>query len=100
MQRRKKKDARRKKPSLHPLICSVARFLFFPHKVGDMVSVHYSTKIKNTSTTVDSSRARDSPYLFKLGVGQAIKAWDSGLLDMCVGEKRKLTIPPNLGLAL
>ncbi len=23
--------------------------------------------------------------------------WDQGLLDMCVGEKRKLTIPPELG---
>lgn len=22
--------------------------------------------------------------------------WDQGLLDMCVGEKRKLTIPPEM----
>lgn len=25
-----------------------------------------------------------------------IKGWDQGLLEMCVGEKRKLTIPPGL----
>ena len=23
--------------------------------------------------------------------------WDEGLLDMCIGDKRKLTIPPELG---
>ena len=26
-----------------------------------------------------------------------IKGWDQGLLDMCVSEKRKLTIPPEFG---
>lgn len=40
---------------------------------------------------------RDQPFTFQLGVGQVIKGWDQGLLDMCVGEKRKLTIPPELG---
>jgi len=26
-----------------------------------------------------------------------IKGWDEGLLDMCIGDQRKLTIPPEFG---
>jgi hypothetical protein len=31
-----------------------------------------------------------------VGAGQVIKGWDQGLLDMCVSEKRKLTIPSHM----
>uniref|UniRef100_A0A8D2PJK2 peptidylprolyl isomerase n=1 Tax=Zosterops lateralis melanops TaxID=1220523 RepID=A0A8D2PJK2_ZOSLA len=36
------------------------------------------------------------PMWFTLGIREALKGWDRGLKDMCVGEKRKLTIPPAL----
>lgn len=26
-----------------------------------------------------------------------VRRWDQGLLDMCIGEKRTLTIPPEYG---
>ncbi|GJQ76857.1 hypothetical protein Trydic_g15063 [Trypoxylus dichotomus] len=65
---------------------------------GDMVTMHYRGMLKDKENTeFDSSYARDKPFTFQLGVGQVIKGWDQGLLDMCVGEKRKLTIPPHLG---
>jgi FKBP-type peptidyl-prolyl cis-trans isomerase len=31
-----------------------------------------------------------------VGVGQVIKGWDQGLIGMCQGEKRTLTIPADL----
>ena len=45
----------------------------------------------------DASYDRGSPLDFQLGAGQVIAGWDQGLLDMAVGEKRKLTIPAELG---
>lgn len=39
---------------------------------------------------------RPSPFTFQLGKRQVIPGWDLGLLGMCKGEKRKLTIPPEL----
>lgn len=65
-------------------------------KSGDMLTMHYTGKLTD-GTKFDSSFDRDQPFTFQLGAGQVIKGWDQGLTDMCVGEKRKLTIPPELG---
>ena len=45
----------------------------------------------------DSSYDRDVPLDFKLGAGQVIQGWEMGVLGACVGEKRKLKIPPDMG---
>ncbi|GAA5915336.1 hypothetical protein JCM5296_000047 [Sporobolomyces johnsonii] len=62
----------------------------------DQLAMHYDGKLSN-GTPFDSSRKRGQPFVFTLGVGQVIKGWDQGLMDMCPGEKRQLTIPPELG---
>ncbi|XP_065162123.1 FK506-binding protein 2 isoform X2 [Atheta coriaria] len=65
-------------------------------KNGDMLTMHYTGTLTD-GTKFDSSFDRDQPFTFQLGVGQVIKGWDQGLTNMCVGEKRKLVIPPSLG---
>ncbi|KAL4855372.1 FK506-binding protein 2 [Chlorella vulgaris] len=63
---------------------------------GDQVEVHYLGTLLD-GTKFDASYDRNQPFKFKLGAGQVIKGWDKGVQGMCVGEKRKLTIPPHLG---
>jgi FKBP-type peptidyl-prolyl cis-trans isomerase len=45
----------------------------------------------------DSSKKRNDPFEFTLGKGMVIKGWDNGLTGMCPGERRRLTIPSDLG---
>merc|ERR1719238_848497 len=72
-------------------------------KDGDMLSMHYTGKIDETSSTgvrnkqFDSSRKRDDTFKFVIGMGEVIKGWDQGLLGLCKGAKATLVVPPELG---
>lgn len=64
-------------------------------KKGQLVTVHYTGWL-TTGEKFDSSVDRDEPFSFVLGVGQVIAGWDQGVATMQVGDKVKLTLPPEL----
>ncbi len=64
-------------------------------KRGDTVNVHYTGWLTD-GTKFDSSVDRGEPFTFVLGTGQVIQGWDQGVAGMRVGDKVKLTIPPEL----
>lgn len=59
--------------------------------VKSEVTVHYTGTLLD-GTQFDSSRTRDSPFKFTLGVGQVITGWDQGVATMKKGERAKFTI--------
>ena len=63
---------------------------------GDSVVVHYTGWLTD-GTKFDSSKDRNLPFEFSLGVGMVIAGWDQGVSGMQVGGTRKLTIPAHLG---
>ena len=64
-------------------------------KRGQAVTVHYTGWFTNGGK-FDSSVDRKEPFTFVLGMGQVIAGWDQGVAAMRVGDKVKLTIPPEL----
>merc|ERR1719249_293952 len=65
-------------------------------KRSDLLTMHYTGTLED-GTKFDSSVDRNEPFQFQIGIGQVIKGWDEGIVGMCVGEKRKLIVPPELG---
>ncbi|QDS78175.1 hypothetical protein FKW77_005338 [Venturia effusa] len=63
---------------------------------GDSIHVNYRGTLQSNGEEFDTSYKRGTPISFTLGAHEVIKGWDQGLLDMCIGEARRLTIPPSL----
>jgi peptidylprolyl isomerase len=59
-------------------------------QMGDTVQVHYTGTLAD-GTKFDSSHDRGQPATFPLG--RVIPGWQTGMLGMKVGGKRKLVIP-------
>jgi peptidylprolyl isomerase len=63
---------------------------------GKTVSVHYVGVAHSTGEEFDASYNRGEALQFRLGAGQVISGWDSGITGMKVGGRRQLVIPPHL----
>ncbi|XP_056152902.1 peptidyl-prolyl cis-trans isomerase FKBP10 [Lampris incognitus] len=63
--------------------------------VGDYVRYHYNGTFLN-GVTFDTSYQRNSTYNTYIGMGYVIAGMDQALLGVCVGERRRVIIPPHL----
>jgi len=65
-------------------------------KAYSKVKAHYAGYLLANGKKFDASYDRGKPFGFKAGAGAVIKGWDEAVLNMNVGERRILIIPPEL----
>jgi len=70
-------------------------------QVGNTISMRYKGNLYDVTTKTvgkefDSNYGQPGTFDFKLGAGEVIQGWEQGIPGMCVGERRRLTIPPEL----
>jgi len=53
----------------------------FP-KPGDKLTMHYHGTLAANGQKFDASRDRGRPFQFTIGVGQVIRGWDDGVMQM------------------
>lgn len=57
----------------------------------------YSGTLASNGGQFDSSHKRGRPFTFTIGVGQVIRGWDEGVMQMSLGEKAMLHITSDYG---
>ena len=71
---------------------------------GDTLSMYYQGALENGTVFIASPKSDGHhtarPMTFTMGEKQVLAGWEQGVLGMCVGERRRLTIPPALGFGM
>jgi FK506-binding protein 1 len=68
----------------------------FPKK-GDKLKMHYTGTLRDGGKQFDSSRDRGQLFEFTIGVGQVIKGWDEGVIQLSLGQRVNLKISSDFG---
>ncbi|XP_037544674.1 peptidyl-prolyl cis-trans isomerase FKBP10 [Nematolebias whitei] len=62
---------------------------------GDYIRYHYNGTFQD-GTAFDSSYQRNSTYNTYVGKGYVIRGMDKALQGLCMGERRRIVVPPHM----
>ncbi|HPR91428.1 MAG TPA: FKBP-type peptidyl-prolyl cis-trans isomerase [Candidatus Paceibacterota bacterium] len=65
-------------------------------KSGDKVSVLYKGSLADGTVFDESAKHNNEPLEFTVGSGQIIKGFDDAMIGMKVGDKKKITLTPDM----
>lgn len=63
---------------------------------GDKIAVHYTGWLAD-GTKFDSSIDSNETFKFQVGKGMVIKGFDDAVIDMEIGDKKRITVTPDEG---
>jgi peptidylprolyl isomerase len=61
-------------------------------KAGDNITVHCTGILAEGNKKFWSTLDDNKPFAFRVGLGQVIRGWDEGMMQMSVGEEAELTM--------
>ena len=66
-------------------------------RLGDTVHIEFTGMLRDGRVFDTNMKDKQQPLKVELGAGLLVRGWERGIQGMCVGERRKLVIPPHLG---
>lgn len=70
----------------------------YASRESDVLEVEYSATVEGSGAEFDSSAQRSGrPFALMLGNSDSLPGLEVGLFEMCVGERRRVRVPPRLG---
>ncbi|XP_062294671.1 peptidyl-prolyl cis-trans isomerase FKBP10 [Scomber scombrus] len=64
-------------------------------ETGDYIRYHYNGTFQD-GTPFDTSYQRNTTYNTYIGMGYVIRGMDKALHGLCIGEKKRIIVPPHL----
>jgi len=69
----------------------------FASRESDVLEIEYEASVEGGGTFDSSASRSGRPFALMLGNSDSLPGLEVGLFEMCIGERRRIRVPPSLG---